>query len=101
MIRITRDDSYADKLRAYEIWIDGVYRGSINRNETMEFAVERGRHAVCAKIDWCGSDTIFVEVGDSVVNMEVGSELTGWKMLLSLVYIIALNDEYLYLRVKN
>ena len=52
MIRVTRGSSYTDIIRAYKIFIDGVYCGDIKRNETVEFPVENGRHEVCAKIDW-------------------------------------------------
>ena len=98
MIRITRGSSYADKLRAYKIFIDGVHRGDIKRNETVEFPVENGRHKVCAKIDWCSSNSLFVEVNDSAVSIEVGSPLVGWRSFLALVYITSLRHKYLWLK---
>jgi len=61
MIRITRGSAYKDMFRAYKIFIDGIYYGEIKQNEIKEFAVENGKHTICAKIDWCGSNELCVD----------------------------------------
>jgi len=97
-IRLTRRDTYADKIRAYKIFIDCVYHGDIKRNEIKEYEVSNGNHVICAKIDWCRSNELNVSVQDSVVEVEVGSSLTGWKSWFSIIYITFLRHKYLWIR---
>ena len=101
MIRITRATPYKDMLRAYKIFIDGVYRGDIRRNGVKEFEVENGIHTVCAKIDWCNSNELCVEVADSTVELEVGNAIEGKKHFAITAYITILKDQYLYLIKKE
>lgn len=101
MIRITRASQYADGARAYRIVIDGVERGKIKRGETKEFEVENGVHTVCAKMDWCGSPELCVEVNDSVVELVVGNALIGVKHLLSGLYMTVWRNKYLFLIEKS
>ena len=101
MVRITRKLQNVDMLRAYKIYIDGVYRGKIKFDETKEFKVEKGIHKVRAKIDWGGSNTLSVDVSDSVVELEVGNAVTGWKSLFLKYYITFGAHKYLFLREKG
>ena len=75
MIRITRENSFADKLRAYKIFINDEYRGDINKNETKEFPLDKGNHVIYAKIDWCRSNELCIDVNDSNI---VISEVKSW-----------------------
>ena len=87
MIRITRENSFADKLRAYKIFIDDEYRGDISKNEIKEFPLDNGIHVVYAKIDWCRSNKLSIDVNDSVVKLEVGSSLKGRKLWIPFIEI--------------
>ena len=101
MIRITRGHQYMDMLRAYKILIDDEYRGEIRIDETKEFPVEKGRHTIRAKIDWGGSPTRCVDVGDSPVDIEVGCSVVGRERLFIFAYLTFLRNEYLWLKVKK
>jgi len=101
MIRITRGTMWRDVLRGYKIHIDGVYCGEIQIGDTKEFEVENGNHVVCAKLDWCRSNELCVEVNDSVVELEVGSSLKGWRFLFVSFYTSIWKDKYLFLREKE
>ena len=98
MIRITRGSYWSDMARAYKIFIDGVHRGNVKYGETVDFSVENGLHEVCAKIDWCRSSSLFVEVSNSTVNIEVGPSAIGWRRWVGLVYATFLRHKYLWLR---
>ena len=101
MIRITRADQYGDMYRAYKIFIDDAYRGKIKNGETEEFEVENGSHTVRAKIDWAGSKEFCVNVNDSVVELEVGHNVRGWKHFFWFEYTTVWSGKYLYLREKG
>jgi len=101
MIRVTRGSVFRDLIRAYKIFINDVYCGDIMDDETKEFAVANGRHTVCAKIDWCRSNVLYVEVNNSIVELEVGNSMKGWRFLLMSFYMTIWKDKYLWLRVKG
>lgn len=72
-IRIKRSNEYINALRVFEVLVDGVLVGSIRNGETKEFPVAAGRHAVMAKIDWCTSSVVLVDVHeDETVDLRVG-----------------------------
>ena len=109
MIRITRENKINDALRAYKIYIDGTYRGDIRKDETKEFEVENGSHEVVAKIDWCRSNELCVDVNNSIVELEVGNSkgtagiwfgalfgLVGW--FIQIAHVTFLRHKYLWLR---
>ena len=104
MIRITRKTPNVDMLVAYKIFIDGIYRGKIKRNEIKEFDAERGKHTVYAKMDWHRSNELNVNVTDIGAELEVGSTQekrsigTAENDLLSYLFS---KREYLWLREKE
>lgn len=101
MIRLTRGTSYSDKLRKYKIYIDDVYRGDIKINEVKEYEVDNGNHSIYAKIDWCRSNILNIDINNSKLELEVGSSLIGWRILFSIIYITFLKNNYLWIRKKD
>ena len=102
MIRITREFAFRDMIYPYKIYIDGVYCGDIYKEETKEFVVENGRHTVYAKLDrWCGSNELCVNVNDSIVELEVGNSLIGWRFLLFNLYVTIWRHKYLWLKERE
>jgi len=102
VIRITR--AYGRGLGTYKIFIDDVFRGRIKKGETKEFAVENGKHIVCAKIDYRSSGRLPVKVKDSVVELEVGYAEQGWVSKTpenDLIRSILSRHEALFIRVKE
>ena len=57
--------------RAYQVFIDSVHVGNINRKQTKSFPAAKGRHIIYVKIDWFRSNCLVVEVADDVVELEV------------------------------
>ena len=104
MIRLTRGNTFTDKLRAYKIFIDDIYRGDIHRDETKEFPVDNGSHVIYAKIDWCRSNKLCIDVNDSIAELEVGASLTGrriWIPFIQILYTTFWRDEYLWIEKKD
>ncbi|MDR0841931.1 MAG: hypothetical protein LBP68_00750 [Acidobacteriota bacterium] len=98
MLKVTRGSTYEDRLRNYQIFVDNRFYGEIGRNQTLDIVVEKGIHTVFAKIDWCRSNEIEVQVKDTAVNLEVGSSLIGWKIFLWLLYITFFRKNYLWIK---
>ena len=61
-ITVRRTTSYADRLRAYKIKIDGVITGAVRAHESVTIPVSSGRHSLVIRIDWCGSQQIDFDV---------------------------------------
>ncbi|HXG08754.1 MAG TPA: hypothetical protein VNK04_03110 [Gemmataceae bacterium] len=98
-IRIRRPTQYADWLRKYRLFVDGVPVAEISRGSEVEIDVTPGWHEVLARIDWCSSGTLWIEVRqDEVCQLEVGSNIRGWRMFVGFVYAFILRSRYLYLR---
>jgi hypothetical protein len=67
-IDITRADGYwADRLRAYKIYIDKSFRSTIRAGGSQRIEVEPGHHTVRMRIDYCRSRPLDVEVGQGQV----------------------------------
>ena len=107
MIRLTRGDAYTDKIRAYKIFIDDVHCGDINRNETKEFVVDDGIHVIYAKIDWCRSNKLCVNVDNSTIELEIGPSLSVsdpkfWFFpFIEILYITIYRNKYLWIKKKE
>ena len=98
IIRITRTKSYADRLRAYRIIVNGAERGRLKAGCTIDIPVDVGNHTVAAKIDWCGSPNVNVTstVG-SIVMLSCESNLQGLRIFLAIFYTTLFRGRYLTL----
>ena len=98
-IEINRTRQYANKARAIAIFVNGKKVGSIKDGETELFNLEEQRNEVFAKIDWCKTKPLEISCKENeTVKLELGSSLSGAKMLLAIYYIIFKTSEYLYLK---
>lgn len=98
-ITIRRGKSYADRLRAYKVVLDGLAVASVRAGESVTVPVTAGSHAIRLRVDWCGSEEVRFEaqVGESIA-FECGNSLTGWRIFLVLFYVIFRSNQYLWLR---
>ena len=74
---IKRTSEWNNRMRDIRIYLDGERIGFIGNGQTKEFDVEAGIHSLHTKIDWCGSETITIELSDDE-SKEV--ELSGFKL---------------------
>lgn len=83
-IKIKRTSEYNNRIRDYKIFIDGQEAGTIANGETKDFDTTVGQHIVTAKIDWCSSPNISINVKENQsCNLIVGGFRFG-KLLMPL-----------------
>ncbi len=93
---LSRKKQYSDLLRNYRVILDGEEIGKIFRGERKEFSISPGKHEIELKIDWCGSNKLNFEIKDNeTINFNCKSTLEGWELLLMIVYLTELRDQYL------
>lgn len=55
---------WRDRLRRYQIVVDGTSLGSVADGQAEELAVPAGRHHVRMAISWTGSDELPIEIAE-------------------------------------
>ena len=74
LIRVHRGGGFADRWRAYKIFVDGDERGKISAQSVLDIAVTPGAHRLVAKIDWTRSEEIEVHVGENeTIHLDVAN----------------------------
>jgi hypothetical protein len=73
---IHRKSEWNNRGRKIGIYIDGKKIGTINNGETQKYDLGHGRHEIFAKIDWCRSSIIELNV---LENEERTLYLSGFK----------------------
>jgi hypothetical protein len=83
-IKIKRTTEWVNMGRNYKIFIDGQFVGKIASGATKEFQTTAGQHIVVAKIDWCSSPNISINVNSNETKyLKVGNfRHSGWLLLL-------------------
>lgn len=102
VLRFRRSSQLADSLRNYRLFVDGSLVGTIGPGAVVEVKVPPGSHEVIACIDWCSSNAVAVEVrpGD-LWELQVGSNVRGWRIPFGWVYAFFLRSRYLYLHLAE
>jgi hypothetical protein len=63
-IILTRPDGFkTDRLRAYQVYVDGSRLGKIRAGETERFQLSPGLHKLQLKEDWASSEKLQVDLG--------------------------------------
>lgn len=62
IIKIERSNEFTNRMREFIILIDGQQAGTIANGATKEFTVSPGQHRLAAKIDWCSSPELTIDV---------------------------------------
>ncbi len=65
IIKIERTNEFLNRMRDYKIYIDGKEVGTIANGETKTFETNSGQHTLAAKIDWCASPEILININDA------------------------------------
>jgi len=87
---------YQDRMRDYIVLVDGSERGRVGNDAEVPVHVERGRHKVQLKIDWCSSPAVEVDVADGAAQvLDCGPNATP---LTALFYVIFRPGRYLSLQ---
>lgn len=63
-IILTRSDGFkTDRLRAYQVYVDGNKVGRIKAGQSERFGLPPGRHRLQLKQDWASSEKLLVDLG--------------------------------------
>ena len=100
-LTVQRDKGWTDKIRKYQILVDGVETGQIGEGEVLHHQIALGHHVVEAKIDWCGSQPLHFDAQSEDKVVLVRSGLRGWRVLFSIFYIIFNRRGYLTLELTR
>lgn len=102
-IRIKRTSEYNNRIRDYKIFVDGQQVGTIANGETKDFPATVGQHIVTAKIDWCSSPNISIELKENQTsNLKVGGFKYGQILmpigfgLIALHFILTIFADFYY-----
>ncbi|HVX28077.1 MAG TPA: hypothetical protein VHB70_17145 [Parafilimonas sp.] len=89
-IIISRTSEYNNRLRDFQLFLDGKNIGTIANGQTKEFEVTSGQHTILAKIDWCSSPEISLVLNDfEKKKLTVGGFKNGnWIMPIALGIIV-------------
>jgi hypothetical protein len=80
---LTRSCQHVAGLRLFQIVIDGQRLASISRGQTTVIELPVGHHEVMARMDWCRTNPLGIEVGlQANHHAEVGSIVGWWYWLL-------------------
>jgi hypothetical protein len=101
IIRIKRDSGYADRLRAYKVFLDGDVVGEIYNGQLFELKVIQGKHRLQLKIDWASSNIVDFEMNDRDLEFQCGSNLRGFKILLAIFYGTIFPNQCIWLKAES
>ena len=97
MLIIERANMWFDRLRSYQILLDGKKIGAIKNGEKISFDISEGNHQLYLKIDWCRSNSIDFENYGKDIHFKCRSNLKGLKMFLVPLYVTIFWNKYLLL----
>jgi hypothetical protein len=98
LLRVIRLSNYSERVRAYDIFINGVVVGTIARNRVAEFRIPSGTHVIEVRSGRVGSRPLMIEATpDDAVEIEVwnrgGTLRAVWAATLG-------SDEFLTIRQR-
>jgi hypothetical protein len=83
------------------VLIDGIEWATVGRGQTTRILFPSGRHRVEAKVDWRHSNPVELDAQPGAsYRMEVGSNVTGWRLLIGLAYVTIWRYRCLYLKQR-
>ena len=88
----------ADRLRKYEVVLDGRPVATLSSGQEIELDAAIGFHSISVRIDWCETVPIKFEYDGSDTVFRCGSNLRGARVLLAIWYITFWRHDYLWLR---
>ena len=89
-IILQRSNEYANRIRDYQVYVDGAKLGVIANGATKEFEVLPGRHTLQCRIDWCSSPTVEFDMSvDTIKIFEVsGFKNSKWVMRVGIGIVL-------------
>ncbi|GEM_PF-385928 len=99
---IRRPNQYPDRIRRYRVYVDGSLVGTLKAREELALNLPTGEHEIVARIDWCGSNTLRVNIrAEEATEIEVSSNAMKGAGFLALYYVTFGHSKYLTLRLAS
>lgn len=96
---LTRTHSYVDRLRTYQVYIDGMCVDQILDGERKIYKLGPGDHELTLKIDWCGAAPVKFHLNQGEMkSLSCRPNLDGIKFLLLLWYVSFGRNQYIRLK---
>ena len=71
-IIIKRNSEWANKYRSFDLYLNGKKISEIKDKELLTFEIPEGKYILEAKIDWCGSKPVNLELAeDDLKRIEI------------------------------
>lgn len=101
LLVIKRNSEYVNKLRKIGIYVNSVKTDEISDGETIALELPNGTYTIKAKIDWCSSNLLTINMYDDKATYQVNLS-SGFKSDLFLgfrlmYYILFAKNKYLKL----
>ncbi|HKQ36770.1 MAG TPA: hypothetical protein VJ063_01760 [Verrucomicrobiae bacterium] len=98
-ITIQRDKRFVDSLRAFKIVVDQIVVAAVRVGQSVTVPIAAGQHTLQLRIDWCDSEELQIDAhAGEHLRFDCGNSLFGWRLIVSLFYVIFRSREYLWLR---
>lgn len=72
---IKRNSEWANKMRSFDLYLNGVKFAEIKDKQVLSFEIPEGKYQLIAKIDWCGSQPLIIEIREGEIKR---IEVTGF-----------------------
>lgn len=65
---IKRNSEWANKMRSFELYLNGRKFTDIKDKQVLSFEIPEGKYQLKAKIDWCGSRPLNIEIKEGEIK---------------------------------
>lgn len=65
---IKRDSEWANRSRTFDLFLNGRKIGEIKDRQLLSFDIPEGNYELMARIDWCGSRPLKIEITEGEVK---------------------------------
>ncbi|CAL65943.1 hypothetical protein [Christiangramia forsetii] len=65
---IKRNSEWANKMRLFDLYLNGRKFAEIKDKQLLSFEIPEGKYQLIAKIDWCGSQPLNIEIKEDEIK---------------------------------
>ena len=65
---IKRNSEWANKMRSFDLYLNGRKFAEIKDKQVLSFTVPEGKYQLMAKLDWCGSQPLPIELKEGEIK---------------------------------
>jgi hypothetical protein len=97
-VRVTREDGVTDRLRGYELFIDGQRAGELLPGRSVTVPCMPGTHTIKLRLDWSGSGEVTCTAAEGqTAEFTCRPRRRGLASFVSFVETIARRDRWIVL----